>query len=274
MIAGKRGRIIMLEVTMVIISLIVIIPLLVMLLGSFKTAQEASYFNLKLPSEWHFDNYKKVFEDGKLDIALMNSTIITVMSSCITVISSALAAFTISRKKGKAYNALFALFSLGMIAPFMVVPTISLLKLLDLSGTYSGVILVSIATSVPWSVMIFTGFIKGVPREMDEAAIIDGCGPYKMFFKVILPLLQPVLVTNLLIITVGVWNEFMIPLYLFNSASQTTMPLTVYNFFGQYANQWNLVFADLVMTALPVTLLYILFQRYIVAGLTSGAVKG
>jgi raffinose/stachyose/melibiose transport system permease protein len=263
-----------LELIMLILSLVILLPLLIMVLGSLKSPLEAQYFDLTIPSEWHFNNYLTVIINGGMGRAFKNSIILAFFGVSLTVLFAALCSFTLARKSNGYTGALFIFILCGMIAPFSVVPTIGLLQILHLSGTYAGVISIYVGINISYSIFIFTGFIKSIPRELDEAAIVDGCGSYRMFFRVILPLLQPVLVTNIIIVTMSIWNEFMIPLYFFNTAAKWTLPLTVYNFFGQYANQWNLVFADLVLTALPITIVYLLGQKYIVSGMTSGAVKG
>ena len=119
-----------------------------------------------------------------------------------------------------------------------------------------------------------TSFIHTIPREMDEAAIIDGCGPIRLFYRVIFPLLKPVIMTTVVIIGMGTWNDLERPLYMLNSSRNATMPLMVFNFMGQYYSQWNLIFTTLVLVALPIVLVYVFLQRYIVSGIAAGAVKG
>ncbi len=230
--------------------------------------------HLALPSKWHFDNYVYVFNEGKISLAFVNSVLITFAVSVIVLLSGSLCAFIISRKETRYTKFLYNIFLMGMICPIQIVTTFGLLKILHLTGTYTGVILIESAMIMPWTIFTLTGLIKNIPKELDEAAFIDGASPVKMFFIVIMPLLKPILATVLVTTAMGAWNEFMIPLYFFNTSSKWTMPLTVYNFFGQYASNWNYVFADLVLTALPITLLYLVCQKYIVAGATSGAVKG
>lgn len=271
---NKKTKAIIFECFMICISLIILIPILMMVLGSFKTTQEAVFFNLKLPKVWQFSNYSRVFEEGKIVRSFKNSLVITVSSVSICLVVSAMGSFILARRKNKVIMWIINIFMVGMIAPMSIIPTIKVLQVLHLSGSYLGVICIYIAINIPWSIFIFTQFIRGIPMELDESAIIDGCGPYRTFFSVILPLLKPVTVTTLVIVVMSVWNDFMIPLYFFGSSKKWTMPLTVYNFFGRYSREWNLVFADLIMTALPVALLYLICQKYIVSGLTAGSVKG
>ncbi len=270
----RRIGLIALEMFMLLASLIVVIPLLIMIFGSLKNPAEAAQFSLALPTQWRFENFYVVFKEGGIANAMKNSFLITSMSVAIIVISSALCSFVITRKKSIYSKVLYNVFIMGMVAPLQIITTFGLLKLLNIIGSYFAVIMVFSAYQIPWSVFIFCGFIKTIPREMDEAAFVDGAKPVMLFFKVILPLLKPVLATTIVIFSMSVWNDFMIPLYFFNTSEKWPMPLTVYNFFGQYFSNWNYVFADLVLTALPVTILYLCFQRYIIAGMTAGAVKG
>lgn len=259
---------------MIFLSFIIIVPLLIMILGSVKNSQEAQLFNIQLPTEWVFENYVHVFRIGNIGRALANSVLITTVVVLVCVVSSALAAFIIARRGGKYSSRLYTFFMLGMVAPLQIVTTFGVLQVLGLIGTYTGVILLQVAIQIPWSILILTGFLKSVPRELDEAAYIDGANSLRVFFQIVLPLCKPILATNIVAVAMGSWNEFMIPLYFFNTSKRWTMPLSVYNFFGMYGSQWNYVFANLVLTALPITILYLCCQKYVVAGATAGAVKG
>ncbi len=258
----------------VLASLAIIVPLLIMIFGSFKNQAEAQQFNINLPSEWHPENYAYVFEEGGIARAMGNSIIVTVGVTLITVFAGGLCAFILSRRTNNYTRVLYRVFLMGMVAPLQIVTTFALLMMLNLTGTFTGVILVLTGVQLPWTVFMFTGFIKTVPRDLDEAAFIDGAKPIVMFVRIILPLLKPVLATTVVSTAMAAWNEFMIPLYFFSSAKKWTMPLTVYNFFGQYASSWHYVFADLVLTALPIVILYLFAQKYVIEGATAGAVKG
>lgn len=264
----------MLEVLMFLFSLVIVIPLLVVVFGSLKTSSEAALFNFAPPSEWLFGNYAEVAERSNLVLAFTNSLIVTVSVVLTSSVICSLGAFIISRRKDKLSEALNTYFSLGLIVPMCIVPTILLLNFLHLGNTKTGTIFVLIATNTAWSMFLLTNFIGTIPTELDDAAFIDGCGPLKLFRHIILPLLRPVLMTNVVIVGMGTWNDLQVPLYLLNSSQNITMPLTVYNFKGQYFSEWNLIFADLVLVAIPMILLYIVCQKYIIEGVTAGAVKG
>ena len=165
-------------------------------------------------------------------------------------------AYYIARKKSRYANGLRLYFNLGIIVPLSIVPSIFLLQTLGIMGTPMGLVCIYLGMRIPWIIFLCVGFIKGIPMELEEAALIDGCGgalgPLKVFFRIIFPLLKPILITAVIIITMGVWNEFQLPLYFLSSSKNTTLPMTVYWFYGQYQTSWNLVFANLVVTALPI----------------------
>ena len=253
---------------------IIVVPLLLMILGSFQTPAEAQRLTLALPANWLFSNYAYVYVAGSIANAFRNSIIIAVGVVLISVVLSAFAAFVISRRRGKSSHALYNIFLLGMVAPMQVITTFGLLRATNLLGTHMGVILVISAIQIPWCVFIFSGFINSVPRSLDEAAYIDGANVMQLFFRIMLPNLKPVVATCVVTTSMAAWNEFMIPLYFLNTSARWTLPLTVFNFFGRYANSWNYVFANLTLTAIPIALLYLYCQKYIVGGLMSGAVKG
>lgn len=269
----RKIRLLCFEAVMLILTLVVIIPLLVMVFGSFKNAQEAALFNLKPPTKWLFSNYAYVFVHGNLGRALVNSFIVVVGSVGISIVASAPCSYILARRRTRFTTSTYNLFLIGLFAPIAIVPTVFLLKYMGILGDYWGLILVFSAVRMSFCVFLFTGFIRSVPRELDEAAYIDGASPTRIFISIIAPLLKPVMVTNLAITTMSVWNDYMLPMYLLSSPSKWTMPLTIYSFFGQYFRDWNLVFADLTITALPMIILYLFAQKYIVAGMTVGAVK-
>ena len=264
----------LLEIVMLLLSLIVAAPLLLVIFGSFKSPAEALRYDLMPPSQWHPENYLEVLEKSNIITAFCNSTLITVSVTGITVLVCAMAAFVIARRNGRLCRFLDTYFSLALIIPMAIVPTIILMLGLHLMNSKTGMVLVLIAFNISWSMFVLTAFMQTIPREMDEAAIIDGCGPLRLFYQVIFPLLKPVIMTNVVIIGMGTWNDLQTPLYMLNSRKNLTMPLTVFNFMGRYFSQWNLIFADLVLVGLPMVLMYAFLQKYIVSGVTAGAVKG
>lgn len=270
----KRGKQYAGEFGIVIISFIIVVPIMMVILGSLKTSREAVDMSFTLPAKLQWGNYYTVFLKGKLVKPFINSTIFSVSTVVINIGITSMAAFYLSRVQSKSNKIITAIFTLGMISPLVMIPTIKVLQTLSLNNTYLGVILIYVAMKIPFSIFLFVGFIKTVPKEMDEAAIIDGCNNMQLFLRIVFPLLKPVVMTDAFIVFMSVWNDINIPLYFLNTTDKWTMALTVYNFFGQYSRDWNLVFANLIITSLPVIILYIFGQKYIVKGLTAGAVKG
>jgi raffinose/stachyose/melibiose transport system permease protein len=163
---------------------------------------------------------------------------------------------------------------MGIAIPLNFFTLTKVMQWTHLINSRTGMIVLYTATQIPFSVFLIYGFVESVPRELDEAAIIDGCDPLRLFFSVIFPLLKPVLVTAAVLNFVGVWNDFILPLYYLNSSDNWPMTLAVYNFFGQYRQDWSLVSADILLTIIPVVGLYLIGQRFILSGMTSGAIKG
>ncbi|WP_455382265.1 carbohydrate ABC transporter permease [Salinispira pacifica] len=270
----KRAGRIILALLLWVLSTAILAPFWMMVVGSVKSVREAAVPTIALPQSWHFENYITVFEKGGIARALGNSVLITFSSVLLTVTTAAAAAFYLARVQTALTRILYNAFSLGLIAPLAIIPTIKLMQFLHINNTFGAVILVMCATNIPLAVFLCTGFVKSIPRELDEASIIDGCTSFGVFRRVVFPLMVPVSMTVAIIVFMTVWNSFLIPLYFLNNSSRWTLPLTVYNFFGQYSSDWNLVFADLVITAAPVVIFYLFAQRYIISGMTAGAVKG
>ena len=148
------------------------------------------------------------------------------------------------------------------------------MQMFHLVNSRFGIILLYAAINIPLSLFLSYGFIGTIPREIDEAAVIDGCRPHQLFIRVILPLLKPILSTLFVLNFMAVWNDFTMPLYFLNNSGKWPMTLAVYNFFGAFENAWNLVSADIILTLIPVLIVFILVQKYIVGGISSGSVKG
>lgn len=255
-----------------ILSILILYPLTMVLLTSFKSKGEASYLNISLPKTWHIENYVTVIEKGFLR-AFGNSLIVTVISMFVTIFSAALIAYVVVRRDTKGVRAFYKMITLQIIAPFAAMPTIKLLQYLGLYGSRIGLALVTAALNMPYTTMIISSYLKGIPRELDEAAVIDGANGMQIFGQILFPLLKPVLSAALIVNFMWAWNDLQLPIYLLNSATKWTLPLSIYSFIGQFSSSWNLVCADLVLVSLPVVILYILCQKLVVSGMTSGAVK-
>jgi len=263
--------------TLVLFVVIFVLPFLFIALTAAKTSQESGALDFSWPTEWRFfENLKEVVQarDYIVITAFVNSTIITVFSVIGIVVLGAMMAFVLQRRKSKWTMTINAVILSGLIIPPAVVPTIYVLQELELFKTRQGLILVEIAYGLAFSVLLFQAFMSTIPRELDEAAIIDGAGPMTLFFRVVLPLLKPVIVTVVVTQTVFIWNDFQSALYFLPGDENATVQLTLYNFQSQYNQSTNLLFMDILLITVPPLILFMFFQKQIVAGLTKGSVKG
>jgi raffinose/stachyose/melibiose transport system permease protein len=262
----------------ILVSIVVfVIPFAFIALTAVKTRQDALLLDFALPTEWAvWDNLVQVIEarDYMLITAFVNSTILTVASVAVMVVLAAMVGYVLQRRRG--WWTPFANFLVlsGLIMPPAVVPTIWVMQGLGIFKTLHGLILIEVAFGLSFSVLLFRAFMATVPRELDEAAIIDGAGPLRLFFQVVFPLLRPVAITVIVVQAVVVFNDFQNPLYFAPGDENATVQLTLYNFRSQFSTQWNLLFMDILLITIPPLLMYMFFNRQIVAGLTAGAVKG
>lgn len=258
----------------IFISLIVVIPLIVLFLNSFKTSGEANRMTLSLPTKWVVENYTTVIEQGKLISSFFNGLLYAGASVILTVALVSSAAFVISRNRKGINRFLYYFIISGIAMPINNVALMKVMQIFHLMNTRVGIILLYSAINIPLSLFLTYGFIDTIPREIDESAVIDGCKPTQLFVKVILPQLKPTVSTLFVLNFMAVWNDFTMPLYYLNNSSKWPMTLAVYNFFGAFQNSWNLVAADIILTLIPVLLVFIVGQKYIVVGMSAGAVKG
>ncbi|MFI6735216.1 carbohydrate ABC transporter permease [Nonomuraea sp. NPDC050451] len=264
-------------VALVLAGVIFLIPFALMLLTAVKDETQATDLDFAWPANWPIvQNFVDVIEarDYVLLRAYVNSITLTVASVALIVMFAAMAAFVLQRRAGKVGKVADFLVLTGLIIPPAIVPTIWLLQALGLFKTLPGLILVEVAFGLSYAVLLFRAFIAAIPRELDEAAMIDGCSGLTLFFRVIFPLLRPVTITVVLTSSVAVFNDFVNPLYFTPGDDNATVQVTLYNFQSQYNTQWNLLFMDIVLITIPPLLLFIFFNRKIVAGMTAGAIKG
>jgi len=258
-----------------LITAICLVPMLLILLNSFKDSLGASEMNLKfpaLPLQW--GNFIVVIEKGKLLTSFMNSCIYSAVSVFLCTVLASMASYVFSRNRSRLNRFLYLYMVLGITMPVNYVALTKVMMFLTLNNTRLGIVLLYTAMQLPFSVFLIHGFVAKLPAELDEAAVIDGCSSVRLFVSVILPLLKPAVATVIVLTFLNTWNEFVSPLYFLSSSSKWPMTLSVYNFFGMYFKNWNLVCADILLTSLPVILVYLLGQKYIVSGMTAGAVKG
>jgi raffinose/stachyose/melibiose transport system permease protein len=262
----------------ILVSIVVfIIPFAFIVLTAVKDRTQSADLSFSWPHQFRFvQNFVEVIKarDFMLVIAFINSTILTVASVTGMVVLAAMAGFVLQRRKSRWNGFINFLVLAGLIIPPAVVPTIWVLQKLGLFKTMPGLILIEIAYGLSFCILLFRAFVATIPRELDEAAIIDGAGPLKLFFRVVFPLLRSVIVTVVVVQSVNVFNDFVNPLYFLPGDKNATVQLTLYNFSSQFTTQYNLLFMDILLITIPPLIMFLFFNRQIVAGLTSGAIKG
>jgi raffinose/stachyose/melibiose transport system permease protein len=255
-------------------ALVVLIPFFMILVNSFKNMREAALFTLTVSPGSSLDNYKTVLSKPFFIRGMKNSFIITAFAVVLVDVLAAMSAFVIQRRSGRFAKFLYFLYFAGLIVPMSIIPTIRLMMQTHIHNTYTGIILFQTAVNIPFSVFLLTGFMKSLPRELDEAAIIDGCGNLRLFCQIIAPLLVTPIITCTIVNATGIWNDFQAPFYLISDSSKWPIVIGIFNFVTQYYTNWGLVFAFMTLVIVPVLVFYICLQKHIMSGLTAGSIKG
>ncbi len=265
------------EIVMVALAVIWFIPVYYLIVTTLKSPQEATQSPLGLPQVWMLENYVQAWNKMEYPRALFNTLQITVLAVGIIVLITSLAGYAMARTKTKWGNRFFLLFLAGLMVPFQmnIVSLFKIVKSIGLMNTVWAVIFVDVAINIPQGIFLFKEFIESsVPKELEEAAEIDGCSVIQRFFVIVLPLLKPVIATVVIIVTLNVWNEFMTPLLFIQSRENSVILQEVSRNIGQFSTDWTALFPMLMLGVAPLMLFYIFMQKYIIAGVAAGAVKG
>ena len=258
-------------------TVVFLVPFAFIVLTSGKDQAEAALLDFTWPTEWHLlDNLNEVLtaRDGIVVTSLKNSFILTIASVALIVFVSSMVAFVHQRRKDRLSSLVSVLVLAGLIIPPAVVPTIFVLQALGLFKTLQGLILIHLAFAMPFAVIVLRAFVGTIPREIDEAAIVDGASPMTLFFRVIFPLIRPAVITVVVVNAVLIYNDFVYALDFLPGDENATVQLTLFNFQSQFLTQWNLLFMNVVVITIPPLIMFIFFSRKIVSGLAAGAVKG
>jgi raffinose/stachyose/melibiose transport system permease protein len=260
-------------------GLIALAPIYLLLTNAFKTKLESDSMSPALPTSLQWGNFATVIDQGRLVPAFLNSALYAFGSTILGVLLAALAAYVLARHRSRLHRVIYGLLVIGIALPTNYVTLIKVMQMTGLIDTQVGMIVLYAAMQIPFDVFLMYAFVGRLPRELDEAAFIDGCSPLRTFFSIILPLLTPVLLTCGVLNILNVWSDFINPLYFLNNSDNWPMTLSVYNFFSQgtsfsTGSNWALVSADVVLSILPVVAIYLVAQRWILGGWAAGAVKG
>lgn len=272
----KRGIHMIFLLGCIILAFIYIFPIIILLINSLKTQKGIYIDAVALPNAETFtlENYPESIRKLEYVSAFLNSLGITVIAAGLILLLSAMAAWALVRNRSKLSQAVFLMFAASMLIPFQCV----MLPLVKVMGNLNmmhrpGLIFMYIGFGSSLTVVMLHGFVKGIPMELEESAMIDGCGMIKRFFLIVLPLLKPILVSAAVLNIMWLWNDFLLPSLVINRAGMQTLPLRTYLFFGQFSKRWDLATAALIMSMIPIIIFYVLAQKQIVKGITDGAIK-
>lgn len=254
-------------------------PFYLMFINSFKTRREIFANTTGLPNAWNFKNYADAMDRMGITSAFTNSIIITVGSVLLILLFSSMAAWVLVRDKSTKSKIVFYIFTAGMIVPFQAV-MLPLVKWMgkinfggfNMLGTHYGLMFMYLGFGASMSIFLYHGFIKGIPEEIEEAAIIDGCSKWQVYTKIVLPLLKPTTVTVAVLNSIWIWNDFLLPFLTING-KLNTIPLAMNNFFGAFSKQWELAMAALILAIIPIVIFYFFVQKQIIAGIVQGSIK-
>ena len=262
-------------VVFILLLIVFLYPFYLVLLNSLKTNKEVILDSLALPQAPNFEGYQKAFEKMNYLQSFGNSLIVTSLSIFLLVIIPAMCAYLFARKNWKINNIIFMIMVASMIIPFqtIMIPIVKNFSAFDLTDNLFAVVFFYLGAHVSLAVFMYHGFIKNIPYELEEAARIDGCGQLGILFRIIFPMLKPITSTIVILDVLAIWNDFLLPFILLYKNSLKTLPLMTYSFVGQYSTDYSLVTAGLVLTILPIILLYLFLQKQIIEGVSQGAIK-
>lgn len=273
----KKGIYLLGDIAGILVAVIVfVVPFYFMLVNALKERREANLLSISWPEELQWGNFAEVFKANNYQIitAFKNSAILVIGSVILLIIVGSMGGYVLQRKKSKSTTIFNAIIMAGLMVPAAILPTIWVLQRIGLYKTLPGMIFIEVALQIPFTIMLYRGFMSSIPIELEEAGYIDGCSRYRIFFSIIFPLLKPVTATVLILNAVTIFNDFTNPLYFLPGAENATVQLTLYTFMGQYASSYNLLFANVILITIPMLILFIFFNRKIVEGMVAGAVKG
>jgi raffinose/stachyose/melibiose transport system permease protein len=270
------GKVLLAELAAVMLALLFLMPFYFALINSFKSFGDLLTDSAGWPKSWHPENYSKAWRLIQFPKVFANSLVITVASNLGLVVISSMAAHRMVRYPSRFNRALFGLFVASMIIPFqsIMIPLVKVVSTLGIQNSRLGIMICYFGFGAMLSVFLYHGYVKSIPKEIEESAVVDGCSPYGVFWRIVFPLLKPMTVTVLLLNSLWIWNDFLLPLLILSSPGLRTIPLAASSFFAQYTKQWDLGLASLVLGVIPIVIFFLSMQKHIIEGITAGSVKG
>jgi raffinose/stachyose/melibiose transport system permease protein len=263
------------NILLFVLLVIFLLPFLIIIINTFKTTQQFVDNPISLPTQFNFDNYFNAISEMDFASGFFNSAVITILGVLLVVLFAAMAAYLFARFKWKINKVLFFIMIASMTIPFQVVmiPLVTIYGSIGFLDSRQALLFMYLGFGSPFAIFTFHGFIKGIPIALEEAAAIDGCSRLRTFFQIILPLLKPAVSTVIVLDVLWMWNDYLLPSLILQSPELRTLPLSTYNFFSSYSVDFAPLMAGLIMTIIPVLILYLFLQKYIIEGISEGAVK-
>jgi raffinose/stachyose/melibiose transport system permease protein len=274
---GSRytGKTFIVEILAIVLGISFLVPFYYVISNSLKPFADILSNTSALPKVLEFQNYVSAFEKLNYLKVFTNSLIVTIASNVVLVIFCSMAAYMLVRTKRKISHVIFMTFVAAMIIPFqsIMIPLIKTASTFGLLNSILGLVIMYLGFGSGMTIFLYHGFIKGIPVELEEAAIIDGCTRFGVFWRIVFPLLKPITVTIVILNSLWIWNDFLLPSLVLQDPELKTIPLATFSFFGQYTKQWDLALAALVMGIIPLLIFFFAMQKHIIKGITSGSIK-
>lgn len=276
-----KNKKIFLTIGIILLGLLFLSPFYIVLVNSFKDRAQINLNVLAFPETWSLQYYTLAMDKMKFIRAFFNSVKVTAISIFFIVLVTSMCSWMLARTNTRLSKIIFFLFVSYMLVPFqsIMMPlmtfmgTVESLTGINMIDSHFGLIIMYIGFGTSMGVFLFHGFVRGIPISLEEAATIDGCNKFQLFFKVVLPLLKPIVMTVIILDVIWIWNDYLLPSLALSNINLRTIPLSTFYFFGEFTIQWNLAMAGLVLTMIPVLIFYITSQKYIVKGIAQGAIK-
>lgn len=277
----KKTRSVIANIILILLCIVWLFPVYIIVVNAFKNRAELYENILAFPKSFSFKYYAEAMDKMEIVNALKNSLIVTIVSIAIIIVLAPMCAWMLARKDNKLSKVIFSVFVATMLIPFqtLMMPLMQVLGFgrdtlhLPVVNTLGGLIFCYIGFGASMSVFLFHGFVKSIPVALEEAATIDGCTKFGVFWRIVFPMLKPVTMTVIILDVIWIWNDYLLPSLVLSSKANRTIPLSTANFFGQFTIQWNLAMAGLTLTIIPVIIFYLCAQKYIIKGVAAGAVK-
>ncbi len=268
-------RLFLIEMAVLVIALIYLSPFYFVVVNSLKPFGEIIENAASLPSTIRWDNFVKAWNTVSFPQVFLNSLLVTSFSIAGMVLLGAMAAWRMVRRPHKISGLIFVLFVSAMVIPFqsVMIPMVKVAKMFGLLNSIPGIVVIYFGFGMPLTVFLLHGFVKSIPKELEESAYIDGCSTFQSFFQIVFPLMRTMVVTVIILQTLWIWNDFLLPLLVLFDESIRTIPLGIFSFFGQYLNQWDSALATLIMGMVPIIIFFLILQNYIIKGITAGSIK-